>query len=327
MKKSLFFTLVTALLITLAACGTTPTEVPTQAPTPEVTAPPAATYALVVTVTDQSGNPITWANGTIQGTDGELPKSADDMGKLTWDGLSEQGGTITIAAQGYVSDQQTLALSSAANELTVSLERDPKQLNPADVCKTGEKMLFAEDFEDNQYQDISNLESAVWSIVNVDGRGFVLSGKTAGDSTNATIETVWGNGIWQFEMLTTGPVNMEFNFHYDNAAEGATAGTYRYFVTYETDKVFDLGYQIPTDSKILANGTTLKFEDGVWHKYTIAYYDGEISVYLDGNKEISYTHSVPIAKGEFGFQIKNSTTGEIQFDNMIVCSLNAPYAP
>jgi len=330
MKKTLVYLLIFTLMIILTGCGTpegTESAAPTATSGSGAQQTSSPTYSLMVNVTDGEGNPITWATGDVQGVGNNLTKTADDQGVLSWDDFSANSGTLTVSAQGYIPVQQAVDLVEGSNELSISMESDPVQLDPSTVCKPGQKVVYVEDFEDTQAQDFVGVTAPTWTIKSVTDLGNVLEANIAGTGSKVDVRATWDNAFLQFNMLTTGSLSMDFFIHSTNVPEGKDAGIYRYVINYDSGKAFNLGFEVPTDSGNLASGSDAAFDENVWHTIVFSFYKGEISVYLDGNKQLTYTDQVPVEGGQFGYFIKEGTTGAVQFDNIIVCSLDAPYAP
>jgi hypothetical protein len=330
MKKTIVILLFTALVFTLTGCGTTEaTE--TAAPTTNTSSggqqPSSTSYSLTVKVADGEGNPISWAKGDVQGVGSALTKTADNQGTFNWEDLTANSGTLTVSAQGYVPVQQALDLVEGSNEISVTMELDPVQLNPASVCKPGQTVLYVEDFEDSQAQDFVGATAPTWEIKSIADMGNVLEANIGGTGSKVDVRSSWDNAFMQFNMMAAGPISMEFYIHSTNVPEGKDAGIYRYVISYNSGEAFTLSFEIPTDSGILATGDNVAFDENVWHTLTFAFYKGEISVYLDGAEQLTYTDQVPVGDGQFGYFIKDGTSGAVDFDNIIVCSLDAAYTP
>ena len=330
MRKQLLVIVKIALILMLTACGSSPAKTDT-APVSEVvptsSAPTQALFGLTVTVKSQDGNPIPWAAGSIQISGKDVSGKANNTGQLVWENLSGADGQLNVSAQGYTSSQQPLSLAAGANNLSVALELDSYQLNPAKVCQTGEKIIYVEDFEDGQAQDLDNIAAPKWNLISLEDLGLVMNVNSPGSNANTLIKSEFGNAVWQFEIMTSGVVDMNFNWHVLETTEGANTGLSRYYVSFKPGVELNLGVERPGLNTQLAESKAPDFEKGTWHTVAIAYYKGAISVWMDGQKAIDTTHDAPIEKGRFGFQINSATEGEIWLDNLIVCGLKEPYAP
>ena len=161
MKKNLVLSLMAVFTLILATCGPSatpgsPTTVGSAA-TPAPVEPTAAPYELSVKVTNQDGDPITWATGIFQDLRNEVPMTTDSTGQMVWDNLSNSSGPLKVSAQGYIPTQQSLSLEPGSNTLSIVLEKDPNQLDPGKVCLPDQKILYVEDFEDGLAQDLDGL--------------------------------------------------------------------------------------------------------------------------------------------------------------------------
>jgi hypothetical protein len=327
MKKNLILSMIVAVVFTLASCGSPSTMgTPTSIPTIATTETASVSYDLNVTVTDQSGNPISWATGIVQVSGNTLSKEADAGGRLTWQNMSKAGDSISISAQGYMPVQQPLSLVQGSNELSIVLEADPTQLNPGKICQPGQKVLYVEDFEDGKAQDLENVLEPKWSFVSADGHGTVLKVDAPGGNASTMSQTEYGNAVWLFDLSTTGMIDVNFNWHYFETMEGGNAGLSRYFVVYKPGETFTLNYQRPGEgNNKMAESDSPVFEPDSWHALAIAYFNGSLSVWLDGQQAMSANQDVPIQKGALGIQINSSTQAPIELDNFVVCELTAPF--
>lgn len=330
MRKQLLVIVKIVLILMLTACGSSPAKTDTESASevnPTSPAPTQALFELTVTVNSEDGNPVPWAAGSIKISGKELPGKANNTGQLVWEGLSGTDGQLIVSAQGYTSLQQPLSLVAGANKLSVVLKTDSYQLNPAKACQTGEKIIYVEDFEDGQAQDLDNIAAPKWNLISLEDFGLVMNVNSPGSNTNTLIKSEYGNAVWQFEIMTSGGVDMNFNWHVLETSEGANTGLSRYYVSFKPGVELNLGVERPGVNTQLAESKAPDFEKGTWHTIAIAYYKGVISVWVDGQKAIDTTHDTPIEKGRFGFQINSATEGEIWLDNLIVCGLKEPYAP
>ena len=330
MKKTIVLLLLVTLIFTLTGCGAsdaTKTTAPTETTSSGGQQPSSVTYSLVVHVADGDRNPITWATGDAQGVGSNLTKTTDSQGVLSWNDLTGNSGTLTVSAQGFVPVQQAIDLVEGSNEINISMTPDLLQLNPGSVCKADQTIIYVEDFEDTKAQDFVGATAPIWNIKSITGLGNVFEASISGTGSQTDVQTKWDNAFLQFNLLSTGPLSMDFFIHSTVLDEGKDAGTYRYVISYNSGQAFNLSFEIPTNNGLLASGSDVAFDVNVWHTLTFAFFKGEISVYIDGVKQLSYTDQVPVGGGEFGFFIKDGTSGAVQLDNIIVCSLNAPYAP
>ena len=154
--RKVYALLIVALLVVLTACSAEPTPPPspTLPPTatmvPEPTATATATpvpYDLSVLVLDAESNPIEGA--AIKLADFEdIEQISDTGGEAVFNNLPNADLLLQISAQGYLAQEQASSLERGANQITVTMERDPFGILPADILNEGETILFLEDFQD-----------------------------------------------------------------------------------------------------------------------------------------------------------------------------------
>lgn len=135
----------------------TPAATPRPSPTPIRTAAPEVSstpppYQLILLLTDADGNPITDGSVFLAEANSAFPAVVNERGQVIWSDLPGPAATLTLMAQGYVSMSQSARLERGQNTVTIAMERDPKQILPAEACQPGESPLYIEDFEDGQAQ-------------------------------------------------------------------------------------------------------------------------------------------------------------------------------
>jgi hypothetical protein len=128
-----------------------PSPTPIRTPTPEVSATPRP-YALIVALTDADGNPITDGSVFLTEANSAFPAVVNTRGLAIWNDLPGETATLALMAQGYVTAGESARLERGQNTVTIVMERDPKQILPAEACQPGEDPLYIEDFEDGQAQ-------------------------------------------------------------------------------------------------------------------------------------------------------------------------------
>ncbi len=330
MKKKFLPSILILIILAASACSSYAPEA-TPASNAGGTSNPAgsalAAYGVKVKVTNQDGQPITWANAVVNVSGNDLSKRTDSAGQAAWSDLTGASGTISIFAQGYKTAHQALNLGQGSNELVVVMDTDPFQVDPAKACLPGEKMVYVEDFEDGQAQDFEDLVKPKWKLVNLPERGIVLNVNSPGGNAKTMVNAEFGNAVWQFALKASGPINVDINWHYSEVTEGSSAGLSRDYIVFQPGNKFELNFSRPGESGVLAESEAPGLEPDSWHNFAIADYKGAISVWLDGKMAMSANHDNPIEKGKFGFQINPATQAEIWFDNLIVCGLSAPYSP
>jgi hypothetical protein len=329
MKKYLFFSLTTILILVLAACSPSASNGGNSSEPTATSVPAISTsipYDLTVKVTDQNGTPITWATGIVMVSGNNESKEATESGQLVWKNMEAPAESVSVSAQGYKPIQQALSMELGQNEVSIVLEADPAQLNPGKICQPGQKVLYVEDFEDGQAQDLDNIEAPKWSFAQAEDHGTVLEVNSPGGNASTTNWMDFGNAVWMFDLSTSGMIDIDINWHIYETPEGANNGIARYFVVYKPGELFELDYLRPGDSQKLAEAESPIFQADTWHTFAIAYFNGALSVWVDGQQAMSAVQDIPIEKGKLGIKINSGTQAEIQFDNFVVCGLNEAYA-
>jgi hypothetical protein len=101
-------------------------------------------YNVTVDIIDENGNPIPDAK-IIQK---DIVEFTDNQG--IWHKLSQTPElSITAWSQGYLLQNQSLALQPGDNKFQVQLSPDPFGLKVTDLEREGYKLVFVEDFQDN----------------------------------------------------------------------------------------------------------------------------------------------------------------------------------
>ncbi len=63
-----------------------------------------------------------------------------------------------------------------------------------------------------------------------------------------------------------------------------------------------------------------------WRKLAIAYFNGDIDIWMDGTLVLGVTDRLPQQDGTLALE-STATQGITSYDNMAICSLNEPYSP
>jgi len=141
-----------------------PTAEPTFTPAPTFTSTPIP-YKLGVQLVSEDGMPIAGARANVKelGFGDAVTETSDDEGKVSWGSLREETATLDIFAQGYLPAEETVSMARGSNQAVVTLMQDPKGLQIADLLEEDEKLLYVEDFQDND-EDFPEIVGS-WSII------------------------------------------------------------------------------------------------------------------------------------------------------------------
>lgn len=326
-------TLILATLLLLAGCSgapQTPAQPPTQPPPATATLEPTATpvpYNLDLMVKDPDGQPIPGASASLDGED----LQAGSSGVISFSNLDAGPLALTVSAPGYLQQDLAPTLQPGDNQVEVTLQPDPFGLLPAAACAEGETLLYLEDFQDGQAQGWDAIEAQVpgWSVEEEAGRPGNRLAAARGpndvswawyDRENARFDNV----IWRLRLKTEGASRTHLNFRFVQTPEFNG----RYFISsgagqaglvrYVQDQHLDLGDLGPLSPE-------------QWHLFEIAYFDGQLTVFVDGEQKQSYTEPEPWQGGTLNLEPypdpQSNGQAAILYDNFSLCALSAPPQP
>jgi hypothetical protein len=323
------------LVVLMFACGPSPEQISTMTAlawtaTPNPTATPTLTpsptpipYDLTVKVTDKDGNPITWAE--VKLAEADQPKVADENGQVAWMSLPQDKTTASITAQGYVPKEESASLQRGPNNLTVILERDLHSLLPSEACATGETPLYIEDFQDSAAQGWPEIELRAlgWKIESDPAveTNIVVAARKGAPWVFYNRETVsYDNVVWRLKYQYIGDAITHLNFRFVESSQLSA----RYM--YVGGKYSQLQRINQSSTVSLANFDVIKA--GVWHNLEMGYYNGTLSIWLDGKSLIEYQDPQPWTGGTINLEpYPQDESSIVYYDDISVCGLNAPFAP
>ena len=280
MKKAIYWMIVFILnLMFLSACGPSTEAIATMTasawtPTPEPTPiPTPIPYDLEVYLEDESGNPVTkmaYVDVKELETDGS---AVDDNGNVEFLDLPGEF-TLALSAQGYNSIEETVTLERGLNTKIYSMQIDPLQLLPSEVCQEGQEFLYLEDFEDGIAQGwVGNLVRPLWDFENMEDRGTVLTANpSAGGELYLDLPGIYENSVWHFNLLRVpgmGRVWMRLHRNEDQSYIVSIAGAKGLFT-------------LDREPGVSISRRWLKNNDGeTWDNFSFAYFDGTIDIWAD----------------------------------------------
>jgi hypothetical protein len=316
------------ILLLLTACGPSPESAATMSapaptatlhPTPAPPTPTAVPFNLTVSVTDQTGAPISWARISTAGAEAML--GVDDQGRVSFTNLPEAAVSVSAEAQGYLPAKTTQTLVLGDNELTLSLERDPFGLLPPEACAPGEELLYIEDFQDGAVTE--------WGTYPPGSQVSIV--QDPDEAANRVLELNFGEGDGEYQVRAIplqDSVVSRFVFKpgdHSRFTTGWGTGENDYFVQLSADQ-FDLmavkdGQVVPG----LARGRP-RMEKGVWHMLELATVGDYVEVWGDGEQEFTY-QGPPPAEGDilkFGAAYLPPES-VVLIDNVAICKTSGPF--
>ena len=300
-------------LLLLSSCapqaGIQPTPKPTMTPTP-------IPYDLEVTVQNESSNPVTiLAEVAIKELD-DMSTKVDELGQARFMNLPGANCTMNVFAQGYEPYKEAIVLEHGMNEVTFTLTSDVLQVLPSEACQPGQEVLFIEDFEDKTMQGWDGIARPLWNYAAFKNRGTAVVIDSTSGNVHAEGPVSYGNGVWHFDILRGPGLGLLWlRIH--------SAPDQSYMILFDGNSRLGLRYE-PGGVVIINRNLPLGYGD-TWERFSIAYFDGSIDIYRDGELWLGTTVEDPLyPDGNISIA---SNFGQVFLDNMVICSLNAPYTP
>jgi hypothetical protein len=315
------------LILLLAACGPSPEQAatttipaPTSVPPTAIPSPTPVPYDLTVTVVDEQGNPISWAQIAIV----ELNQSVtvDESGQASWKDLSQGNITLRVTAQGYSTGEQQFALDRGLTEASIALVHEPYGLLPSQACAVNETLLYAEDFQDGAVEDWGTYPPGIAIPIEAD----------PDVPENKVLLLNFGGTDGEFQVNTV-PIqdNVVRRLKYkpgdhSRFSVGLGKGNDSYFVVLSGDEISLNYYSEATGEQKLARGNPI-MSQGVWHLLEYSSYNGKIEVWADGTLVASADEvSLPTEGRILGIGSAYLPPDSlIRIDDISICELNAPF--
>jgi len=337
MKRNIFLFLSIVLLATLAVgCGPsaeeiatmtasawTATPLPTSTPEPTLTPTPTPTpipFDANVTIYDEEGNPLVGAAVDIAGQ----VNSTDENGVVSFMDLPDESVTLSITAPGFYPSESEASLERGPNELSATLELDPNGLLAINACAPGEKLVYIDDFQDGIAQEWDALENNFpgWSVEgdpeNPDD--LVIAAREGADMAWLDRETYsFDNVVWRLKYKHVGSGGGHVNFRWVDTPDLSI----RYFLSLNED--MGLVKWIPTNDLNLGFVGNIVWDQ--WHLLEFSFFDGTVSVYIDGKEKLTWTDPDPWEGGTMNFEPYPEGESVFYYDDISVCELTAPFEP
>lgn len=216
----------------------------------------------------------------------------------------------------------SMSKQRGANEVRITLKRDPFGILPGEACAPGEKVLYVQDFQSGTATGWRDLEYQAqgWSIgehPNEAGNKVAIATSTERIHSELTTLTLPENAVWRLHFRADGQRTVVLNWRLQ-------ADQSRYLVSFGPS---ESGVSRQPDDIQLGKAKALKAN--AWHFAEISTYQGHTEVWADGVSLMKFTDPNPLTLGTVDLVMvvwpgdDNSVIG--YFDNIIVCELSAPF--
>lgn len=331
-QKKFHISLLFLGMLLITACGLSPEEIATQTasawtstpvPPTSTPTPTPVPYDLTISVEDSGGNRISNAAIIFPESGDDEPMNTSDNGDLSWANLQGEHANFEVNAQGYYGQGVSETLVRGNNEITFTLERDPFQLLPSEVCQSGQEVLYIEDFEDGFAQGIEGLGRPAWVFESDPELGTVLVAvENTGEKGFTIFDDNYENIVFHFDIVR--PMDVEIiwiRIRQDNAnsyigvlhAEGRNAFLQR------EDEDGGAGSPWPGRNTSRPDGMT-------WEHISLSAYEGLFDLWINNELLIGVTDPEPYGSGNVSFYMMDHTTPAL-IDNLVICGLTEPYDP
>jgi hypothetical protein len=282
---------------------------------------------LTVSLVDREEKPLPSATINVAelGNLSEATQVTDESGAASWTDLPGETATLSIQAPGYYPLAELLALQAGENALSFTLERDTFGLTVGQACRPEEKLLYVDDFQDGQAQG--------WDAIEMNISGWTV-GAAPDTPENQVIMAQEGvpwsflgegqafffnNVVWRLKFNYTGTGDSHINFRFDESP-GVDA---RYIIAIGGGGVNFDRLQSGEHQTIKPLGNVQRNQ---WHFLEIGYFDGVVTVFLDGKPRVEWTEANPWPGGRLNLEPYPAEGVVFYYDDFSVCELSAPLA-
>lgn len=295
-------------IATMTASAWTPTPEPTLTPTP-------MPFDLEVVLEGEGGESVFYGSYAAATEHEEVMADAD--GKVELMNLPGPEVEISVTAQGYAPYTETVMLEHGKNSKTIVLTADPLQINPDTACQEGQQVLYIEDFEDGFAQGWDGISRPQYTFDDVEARGKVLT--FSADNTEPTGTAIepgkeFGNIVWKWDTKNENDIFIHFH-EKDNQ---------KYLIRFQPGgEGIQIMHLDNGDHQVTAYRG---MNDKEWTSIAIAYFGNSLEFWINGELYLALDDPDAITAG--GLMMHFTQVGSpASLDNMVICSLDAPYAP
>jgi hypothetical protein len=239
---------------------------------------------------------------------------------------------LTVAAQGYLSTNQSITLQRGLNDVNVTLKRDPFGLIPSAACAPDNKVLYIEDFQDGQAQGWPDISAGIhgdmpngWTLIDENGNKILALSRAPSGLGSILEGYTFDNFVWHLKFKVMG-TDSEMFFMWRLTNPGPEAKRYAAVMS-ASQKPWMVRFSGGNVLNTAEASETPK--DDQWYNFDVAYFNGTHQVWMDGTKIMEYEDPQPYPAGTIGFETHLDQTKTTQFflDDLVVCELTSTFEP
>lgn len=205
--------------------------------------------------------------------------------------------------------------------------------DPDHLCLEGEKLLYREDFQDNQAQGWPEImfRAQDWDIVPdpESPENLVIQNPGVYEVGTYLDGYTFEDAVFRSNFYLTGRPEYIFIWHHYPEEYESKFGTIHssdYSIAF-----LDGGTYFHRFAEPLPNVNLLAIQLApalrTWHMVEISTFDDILEVWLDGKQLLFYQDPEPLPPGQLGLAVWTSKTADsmVYFDNLTVCELSGPF--
>jgi hypothetical protein len=308
-----------------------PSEVATSTLSPT---PMPIPFALSVQVTGEGNAPITGAYVTLEGVAGENgTQLTDDLGMVSWSSVPRETVKLSISAQGYLPSETSATVDQGDRQESVSLERDPFGLLPAEACAPGESILHVEDFQDGEARRWPEIQFRAqgWEIgSHPDSQGDLVlySNNTGSVGSSTQLRYFYADDfVLRIHFMVFRNAGLFVGVHEGTPYEPQNDIIMRQNYAIHVDRNGVVSFRGARDLVGLG-GNDKRISPGDWHLLEIGVFEGLLEIWVDKYCYLSYQDPAPVPGGTLGLgAYRESDDDFIYINDISVCGLTEPYVP
>ena len=266
---------------------------------------------------------------------GSITNPPNSSGAIEEDGTPTEGPTASLQnIKGEETPQRTMtvgitdSIEPGENLMTDNLGQDQYVLSPSQACLPEERLLYLEDFQDNQAQGWPEIEfhAQGWDLTqhpdSTINKVIQFPGET--DSSIQLRGLTFEDSVWRIYFMPKGRPNyINFDWHINKYLD-----PWQMYTIGFTEGNIGIIRGPGTDPEIvLLNIEGIFLKQDVWHLLEISSYNATQEVWLDGTQLLRYVDPQPLPDGQIGLGILASEYEDsiVFFDNLSVCELSKSF--